>query len=144
MKLSEYEAIRAHLTSLPVRAFPDMDALKKTHAGVSLDALVSIYSQESSRRIRVSHGRHVRGIEQHARRYLAGEDIFAFADAIDFPPCQLMRLLLEHLLSLGHKTVGACLRDPFGKIPETPPEVGLYKLNAVSTCVYACIRVSTS
>lgn len=122
MKLSEYEAIRAHLTSLPCRVFPDMDALKATHAGVSLDTLVSIYSQESSRRIRVSHGRHVRGIEAYARRYLAGEDIFAVADAIDFPPCQLMRLLLEHLLGLGHKTVGLCLRDPFAKIPETPPE----------------------
>ena len=122
MKLAEYEAIRAHLTSLPCRAYPDMDALKATHPGVSLDTLVSIYSQESSRRIRVSHGRHARGIEAHARRYLAGEDIFAVADAIDFPPCQLMRLLLDHLLSLGHKTVGMCLRDPFGRIPETPPE----------------------
>ena len=47
------------------------------HPGVSLDTLVSIYSQESSRLIRFSHGRHVRGIEAHARRYLAPEDVFA-------------------------------------------------------------------
>ena len=122
MKLADYEAIRAHLVSLPCNDFPDMDALKAQYPGVSLDALVSIYSQESSRRIKANHGRHVRSIEAHARRYLAGEDIFAIADAVDFPPCQLMRLLLEHLLSLGHKAVGPILRDPFGKIPGVPPE----------------------
>ena len=120
MKLADYEAIRAHIVSLPCNDFPDMDALKAQYPGVSLDALVSIYSQESSRRIKANHGRHVRSIEAHARRYLAGEDIFAVADAVDFPPCQLMRLLLEHLLSLGHKAVGPILRDPFGKIPGVP------------------------
>jgi hypothetical protein len=31
-----------------------------------------------------------------------------------------MRLLLEHLLGVGHKAVGALLRDPHGKIPATP------------------------
>ena len=83
MKLADYEAIRAHLVSLPCNDFPDMDALKAQYPGVSLDALVSIYSQESSRRIKANHGRHVRSIEAHARRYLAGEDIFAIADAVD-------------------------------------------------------------
>lgn len=121
MKLAEYEAIRAHLTSLPCHAYPDMDALKRAHPGVSLDTLVSIYSQESSRRIRASHGRTARGIEAHAREYLEGKDVFDVAAAIDFPPCQLMRLLLEHLLSLGHKHVGQCLRDPYGRIPEVAP-----------------------
>ena len=76
MKLAAYESIRAHLLSLPCNVFPDMDALKKEHPGVSLDALISIYSQESARRIKASHGRHVRGIESLARRYLAGEDVF--------------------------------------------------------------------
>ena len=122
MKLADYEAIRAHLLSLPCNVYPDMDALKAAHPGVSLDALVSIFSQESSRRIKANHGRHVRGIEAHARRYLSGEDIFALADSVDFPPCQLVRLLLEHLLSLGHKAVGPCLRDPFGKIPDVAPD----------------------
>ena len=122
MKLAAYEAIRSHLLSLPCNVFPDMDALKAQHPGVSLDALVSICSQESARRIKANHGRHVRGIEAHAKRYLAGEDVFDVADQIDFPPCQLMRLLLEHLLSLSHKAVGPCLRDPFGKIPASPPE----------------------
>jgi len=36
------------------------------HPGVSLDTLVSIYSQESSRLIRFSHGRHVRGRGLHS------------------------------------------------------------------------------
>ena len=42
MKLAAYEAIRSHLLSLQCNVFPDMDALKAQHPGVSLDALVSI------------------------------------------------------------------------------------------------------
>ena len=122
MKLAAYESIRARMLSLPCNTFPDMDELKAQHPGVSLDALVSIFSQESARRIKAAHGRHVRQIEAHAKRYLAGEDVFEIANAIDFPPCQLMRLLLEHLLHLSHKSIGPCLRDPFAKIPEVPPE----------------------
>ena len=121
MKLAEYEEIRAHITSLPSDVFPDADALRAKHPSASLDALVSIYSQESSRRVRGAHGKHLRAIESHAARYVAGEDVFRIAADIDFPPCQLVRLLLEHLLGLGHKAVGPCLRDPFGKIPSSPP-----------------------
>ena len=96
MRLSEYESIRAHLLSLPCARYPDMDVLKASHPGVSLDTLVSISSQESSRRIKAHHGRHARQIEVHASRYLSGEDIFHVAHDVDFPPCQLLRLLIEH------------------------------------------------
>ena len=68
MKLAASDAIRSHLLSLPCTVFPDMDALKAQHPGVSLDARVSICSQESARRITANHGRHVRGIEAHAKR----------------------------------------------------------------------------
>ena len=121
MRLAEYEAIRAHLLSLPCARYPDMDVLKASHPGVSLDTLVSISSQESSRRIKAHHGRHARQIEVHASRYLSGEDIFHVAHDVDFPPCQLSRLLIEHLLGVGHKAVGALLRDPHDKIPRLPP-----------------------
>ena len=47
MRLAEYESIRAHLLSLPCARYPDMDVLKASHPGVSLDTLVSISSQES-------------------------------------------------------------------------------------------------
>ena len=63
MKLAEYEEIRAHITSLPSDVFPDADALRAKHPSASLDALVSIYSQESSRRVRGAHGKHLRAIE---------------------------------------------------------------------------------
>jgi hypothetical protein len=43
------------------------------------------------------------------------------AHDVDFPPCQLSRLLIEHLLGVGHKAVGALLRDPHDKIPRLPP-----------------------
>ena len=121
MRLAEYESIRAHLLSLPCARYPDMDVLKASHPGVSLDTLVSISSQESSRRIKAHHGRHARQIEVHASRYLSGEDIFHVAHDVDFPPCQLSRLLIEHLLGVGHKAVGALLRDPHDKIPRLPP-----------------------
>jgi hypothetical protein len=121
MRLAEYESIRAHLLSLPCARYPDMDVLKASHPGVSLDTLVSISSQESSRRIKAHHGRHARQIEVHASRYLSGEDIFHVAHGVDFPPCQLLRLLIEHLLGVGHKAVGALLRDPHDKIPRLPP-----------------------
>jgi hypothetical protein len=83
-----------------------MDALQAAHgASLSLDTLLSIAGQHSSRRIRANHGRHARGVEALSRRYLSGEDIFAIAadPDVDFPPCQLVRLLLEHLMSLGQK-----------------------------------------
>ena len=121
MKLDEYEAIRGAFAAMPCNVYPDMDATLRAHPGTTLDTLVSIYSQECSRRIRASHGRHARAIETHAKKYLAGEDVLSLADAADFPPCQLMRLLLEHLLCLGHKTVGQCMRDPWDKIPSSPP-----------------------
>lgn len=121
MQLATYERIRDVLASTPCDAYPDMGALRDAHPDVTLDALVSIYSQESSRKIRATHGKHVRAIEAHAKRYLLGEDVFSIAANIDFPACQLMRLLLEHLLGAGHKSVGALLREPFARIPAMPP-----------------------
>jgi hypothetical protein len=120
MRLETYEAIRREIAATPCDAHPNVDALRAAHPELTLDALVSIASQESSRRIRAAHGRQVRAIEAHARRYLLGEDVFSVAQNLDFPACQLMRLLLEHLLGVGHKAVGALLRDPHGKIPATP------------------------
>ena len=108
--------------SLPCNVFPDMDALNLAqHRGVSLDALVSICSQERARRIKANHGTTTFAGSRRTRSALAGEDVFDIADQIDFPPCQLMRLLLEHLLSLSHDDDGPCLRDPFGKIPASGP-----------------------
>ena len=121
MRLETYEEIRDELASTPCDGHPDFDDVRARHPDVTLDALVSIYSQESSRKIRANHGRHVRAIESHAKRYLLGEDVFSVAANVDFPACQLMRLLLEHLLGVGHKSVGALLREPFARIPSRPP-----------------------
>ena len=120
MKLATYERIRAVFASTPCDAYPDLDAIRAECPECTLDALVSIYSQESSRKIRATHGKHVRAIEAHAKRYVLGEDVFSIAANVDFPACQLMRLLLEYLLGVGHKSVGGVLRDPFGRIPEVP------------------------
>ena len=79
MRLETYEEIRDELASTPCDCHPDFDDVRARHPDVTLDALVSIYSQESSRKIRAHHGRHVRAIESHAKRYLLGEDVFSVA-----------------------------------------------------------------
>ena len=78
--------------------------MKAQHRRV-LDALVHL-QPGGARRIKANHGSTFAG-SRHAKRYLAGEDVFDIADR-SFPPCPLMRLLLEHLLSLSHKS-SACL-----------------------------------
>lgn len=120
MRLETYESIRGELASTPCDEYPDLDSLVERYPSCTLDALVSVYAQEASRKIRVNHGRHARGIEAHARRYAEGEDVFRVAADADFPACQLMRLMLEHLLGVSHKAVGAILKEPYARIPSMP------------------------
>ena len=83
--------------------------MRARHPDVTLDALVSIYSQESSRKIRANHGRHVRAIESHAKRYLLGEDVTARVPTSTFPSCQLMRLCCWNICSAsGTRAWGRC------------------------------------
>ncbi|CEF99935.1 unnamed product [Ostreococcus tauri] len=123
MRLERYEGVREALASTPCDVYPDVDAIAEAHPEVTLDALVSVYAQEASRKIRGNHGRHARNVAAHARRYAEGEDIFRVAADADFPACQMMRLLLEHLLGVSHKAVGGILREPYSRIPATP-EIG--------------------
>jgi len=120
MKLETYERVRASLCEGTSGEFPDLARARALAPACTRDALVSVYSQERSRKLRMAHGKHARAIESYAKRYAQGEDVFAIANNIDFPPCQLLRLLLEYFLSGGRARAGAALRDPFGKIPDVP------------------------
>ena len=91
---------------------------------LSLDALFSIYGQEFSRKLRQTHGKFVRSIESLEKRYLHGEDVFDIAMNVDFPACQLMRLIIESVLKVNHKSVGKMLKHPYdgNAFPSEVPE----------------------
>ena len=125
MKLSEYQQVKSVFTSLPMNCPPPMHALCEQFPTLSLDALFSIYGQEFSRKVRLTHGKFVRSIESIEKRYLNGEDVFDIAENVDFPACQLLRLIVESVLKVNHKSVGKMLKRPYdanGLFPSEVPE----------------------
>jgi hypothetical protein len=70
---------------------------------VAFDTLLSIYSQECTRRVQSGMGR-IRAEENLAalqRRFLAGESVAHMCHDAKTPPCVLMRLLLARILGVG-------------------------------------------
>ena len=125
MKLSEYQKVKSVFTALPMNCPPPMHALSEQFPTLSLDALFSIYGQEFSRKLRLTHGKFVRSIESIEKRYLNGEDVFDIAQNVDFPACQLLRLIVESVLKVNHKSVGKMLKRPYdanGLFPSEVPE----------------------
>ena len=124
MKLSEYQRVKSTFTSLPMNSPPPMHLLLSQFPSLSLDALFSIYGQEFSRKLRQTHGKFVRSIESLEKRYLNGEDIFDIAMNVDFPACQLLRLIIESVLKVNHKSVGKMLKRPYDSntFPSEVPE----------------------
>jgi len=125
MKLSDYQRVKSVFTQLPMNCPPPMHALCEQFPQLSLDALFSIYGQEFSRKVRLTHGKFVRSIESIEKRYLNGEDVFDIAQNVDFPACQLLRLIVESVLKVNHKSVGKMLKRPYdanGLFPSEVPE----------------------
>ena len=124
MKLVEYQRVKSVFASLPMNAPPPMHLLAAQFPELSLDALFSIYGQEFSRKLRQTHGKFVRSIESLEKRYLHGEDVFDIAMNVDFPACQLMRLIIESVLKVNHKSVGKMLKHPYdgNAFPSEVPE----------------------
>jgi CDAN1-interacting nuclease 1 len=91
---------------------------------LSLDAAVSIYSQEATRRVRALSSSHRRAAWSYGERYARGEDLLALAAHIDCPPCTLLRLVLETTVGLPTKACTAALRDPHTLPDPLPCEVG--------------------
>jgi len=81
--------------------------------GVPVDTLSSIHSQACQRYVKMHHHVHKGLSAQYAERYLAGEDICMVAEDINFPPCLLLRLVLDTLdLGLTKGAVKAVMAAP--------------------------------
>ena len=86
-----------------------------------LDAALSIYAQEATRRVKTLSGSHRRAAGLYVERYAGGEDLLALAAAVDCPPCTVLRLLLETAFGLTPKACSSALRDPYS-LPDPLPE----------------------
>ncbi len=76
---------------------------------VPTDTLVSIFVQEIQSKVIRSNHWHWQRMVEYCEAYLAGEDILAVAATADFPPCMLLRRMLESMLRVP-KQVGGKLR----------------------------------
>lgn len=111
MKREQFKEI-TRLLSTPVGCSPNFCRVLRRHPGVKLEALISIYSQENQYKVIKSHHVHKSKLSRYCRRYLDGEDCLEISASIDFPPCLLMRRMLEHMLQLSKQAVSDVLRNP--------------------------------
>ncbi|KAJ9508960.1 hypothetical protein QJQ45_028291, partial [Haematococcus lacustris] len=106
---------------------------------VGIQTLVSIYSQENQYKVIKSAQVHRQRISDYCTRwvlpgpcascslhrtpppltgmlgmgrYVSGEDVLALSANVDFPPCMLMRRMLEALLQIPRQSVGDVLKCP--------------------------------
>ncbi|KAL4418771.1 hypothetical protein ABPG77_010376 [Micractinium sp. CCAP 211/92] len=122
--------------ALPLSAWPHFAAIART-SGVSFDTVFSIYSQEVQNRVLRTNHVVKAGIESHAQRYLAGMDALQLAFELDFPPCVLVRRLLEALqLGLAKERITRVLRDP-GQLPTLVSPDALEKLAGAAAAAVA-------
>mmetsp|Transcript_449 Transcript_449/g.801 ORF Transcript_449/g.801 Transcript_449/m.801 type:complete len:289 (-) Transcript_449:393-1259(-) len=113
MRRKDFEEVASAL-EVYGREYPDLDAIMRRHKNVRYDTLLSIYSQECTRRVQTSIGR-IRAEDSLAsleRRFLAGESFAHMCHETKTPPCVLMRLMLARMLGLGKQVVSKCLKDP--------------------------------
>ncbi|KAG1671357.1 hypothetical protein FOA52_002967 [Chlamydomonas sp. UWO 241] len=107
----EYEALRSAL-ALPFGTAVDVGALQARFAGVRTETLISIYAQEQQYKVIRSNHLHKNRIMEYWAWYLAGEDVLSICAAVDFPPCMLMRRMLESALKVNKQAIGDILKQP--------------------------------
>ena len=119
MKARDYERVRSALFASPsprgapspsspenggslVRQ-PDFKALLRAFPWASYDTLVSIYSQDCVARVKQAYVVHRRPdkVAEYCERWVGGETLAGMSEALDFPPCSLVRILLPSLLGPG-------------------------------------------
>lgn len=84
-----------------------------------MDALTSIHGLQCQRYVKVNHHLHKAKSKEYSKRYRAGDDVCTIAEDVNFPPCVIMRLLLDSLqlgLSKDVRTGGRPC-DPSGILP---------------------------
>ncbi|KAL6763291.1 hypothetical protein V8C86DRAFT_2498203 [Haematococcus lacustris] len=111
MKRQTYEEVTRWLDT-PVGSCPNIRLLQQRFPGVGIQTLVSIYSQENQYKVIKSAQVHRQRISDYCTRYVSGEDVLALSANVDFPPCMLMRRMLEALLQIPRQSVGDVLKCP--------------------------------
>ncbi|KAI3438921.1 hypothetical protein D9Q98_001335 [Chlorella vulgaris] len=98
--------------SVPLSAWPHFEVIARLF-DVPFATVFSIYSLEVQGRV-LRRNHVVKGeIQAHARRYLAGVDALQLAFELDFPPCVLLRRLLEELdIGLAKDRITRAFRQP--------------------------------
>lgn len=74
--------------------------------------MLSIFSQENQYQVINSHHIHMQSMQAYCRRYVAGEDVLQLAADVDFPPCLLMRRMLEHMLPIARSKTSDMMKNP--------------------------------
>lgn len=105
------ELIESAFLSLPFGTSIDFERLASRFP-VKLEALLSIYSQESQARVMKSNPIHKARIQDYCSRYLAGEDLISLCASVDFPPCMMMRRMLEAMDIVSKQSIGDVLKSP--------------------------------
>ncbi|KAG2498008.1 hypothetical protein HYH03_004266 [Edaphochlamys debaryana] len=100
-----------------------------------------MYGQEQQYKVIRSHHLHKASVMQYLERYMSGDDILQLSADVDFPPCMLLRRMLERLIDAPKQAVGEVLRHPerldAALVPGAPPEL-IARLRAdVVRCVHA-------
>lgn len=100
--------------NLPYGASFNLEALEKNFpTSVKLETLISIYSQESQQKVIKSNHHHKARIQEYCARYIHGdEDILSLCMMADFPPCVMMRRMLEAMELISRQSISDVLKNP--------------------------------
>eukprot|EP00879_Flechtneria_rotunda_P032233 GHRR01035405.1.p2 GENE.GHRR01035405.1~~GHRR01035405.1.p2 ORF type:complete len:113 (+),score=20.73 GHRR01035405.1:574-912(+) len=100
-----YEQIQRDV-DIPVMCCLHLGMLAARYPGVSSDTICSIFAQENQYKVLKSHHIHKEQMHNYCTRYAFGEDVLELCASVDFPPCMMMRRMLELLLNLGKQVCG--------------------------------------
>lgn len=79
---------------------------------VNLETLISIYCQESQMKVIKGNLLIKARLQEFCSRYLSGEDVLSLCASVDFPPCMMMRRMLEAMDILPKQSISDVLRCP--------------------------------
>jgi len=110
MRRSTYRQVAAAVT-LPVSAWPHTELIAERF-DVTVEAVVSIYSQLGQQRVTANFHRLKAAGTATLARYRAGRRAVELAFELDFPPALIARQLLQDLLCLSKQQVTEAVRNP--------------------------------
>lgn len=112
LERQEYQDIVAKLDAIPSMACPNFCLLRQQHPRVPLQTFLALFSQEAQYRVIKTHHMHKTNMATYCSRYRRGTDVLDLCASADFPPCLMMRRMLEHMLGLSKQRVSDVLKDP--------------------------------